>query len=104
MSVVGSSLGVTIGIHYANWDWDIPKRMIRVTGRLVMAGVLGGFFAGTAILMGVVSRRGHEAVFGPVTQGPAVVAAAILLLMALLFAYGFITLAARKLRRMEWDT
>ena len=104
MSVVGSSLGVVIGLFYANWDWDIPKRMITVTGRLVMGGFLGGFLAGTAILMGGISRRGYAAVFGPLMAGPRVAGAAILLLVALLVAYLLITLAARKLDRMEWKT
>jgi hypothetical protein len=102
MSVVGSSLGVTIGLFYANWDWDIPKRMITVTGRLVMVGILGGFFVGTVILMGVISERGYAAVFGPIMSGSRVAGAAMLMLLALLVAYLFITLASRKLERMEW--
>ncbi|MGD9400940.1 MAG: hypothetical protein PVF95_01600 [bacterium] len=102
MSVVGSSVGVVIGMYFANWDWDIPKRMITVTGRLVMAGVLGGFFAGTAILMGAISSRGPESVLGGVMSGPLLVGAAIGILIALLVAYIFITLAARRLSRMEW--
>jgi hypothetical protein len=102
MSVVGSSLGVAIGLFFANWDWDIPKRMITVTGRLVMAGVLGGFFVATAVLMGAVSSRGYAAVFGAALRGPRLAGAAILLLIAVLVAYLLITLAAGKLRRMEW--
>lgn len=102
MSVVGSGVGVTIGLFYANWEWDIPKRMITTTGRLVMGGVLGGFFAGTAILMGVVARRGYAAVFGAVTRGSRVAAAAIFLLAALLIAYLLVSLASRRLERMEW--
>ena len=102
MSVVGSSLGLVIGLFYANWDWDIPKRMISVTGRLVMGGIFGGFLAGTAILMGVVSRRGYAAVFGSMMSGSRVAGAAILLLTALLIAYLLILLASRKLERMEW--
>ncbi len=102
MSVVGSSLGVVIGLFYGNWEWDIPKRMISVTGRLVMGGVLGGFLAGTAILMGVISERGYAAVLGPLMWGPKVAGAAIVLLFALLVAYVLITLASRKLERMEW--
>lgn len=104
MSVIGSSLGVTIGLFYADWEWDIPKRMITTTGRLVMAGVLGGFFAGTAILMGVVARRGHAEVFGFIMRGPRVVAAAVFLLAALLIAYLLISLASGRLERMEWKT
>jgi hypothetical protein len=104
MSVIGSSLGVTIGLFYADWEWDIPKRMITTTGRLVMAGVLGGFFAGTAILMGVVARRGHAEVFGFIMRGPGVVAAAVFLLAALLIAYLLISLASGRLGRMEWKT
>ncbi len=103
MSVVGSSFGITLGIFYANWDWDIPKRMITVTGRLVMAGVLGGFFVTTIILMGLVAGKGYGSVLRSVAARPKAAGAAVLLLAALLVAYAFITLAARKLERMEWD-
>ena len=102
LSVVGSSLGVVIGVFYANWDWDIPKRMISTTGRIVMAGVLGSFLAGTAILMGVIARKGYAAAFGFFIGGPRVILAAIFMLAALLIAYIFISLASGKLDRMEW--
>ena len=104
MSVVGSSFGVVIGLHYANWEWDIPKRMVSTTGRLVMAGALGGFLAGTSILMGAIARKGYAAVFGFFMGGPRVVAAAIFLLVAVLIAYLLIGLASRKLERMEWKS
>jgi hypothetical protein len=102
MAVVGSSVGVAIGLFFANWDWDIPKRMISTTGRLVMAGMLGGFFAGTSILIGMVARRGYDAVFGFILSGPGTITAAIFLLIALLVAYVLISVASRKLGRMEW--
>gem|GEM_PF-2291108 len=102
MAAVGSSLGVTIGLYYGNWEWDIPKRMISTTGRLVMAGVLGGFFAATAILMRVLARRGYSDVLHYIASGPRAVGAIVLLLVAALLAYMLIGVAARRLHRMEW--
>jgi hypothetical protein len=102
MTVVGSSLGVVVGLVYANWEWDIPKRMITTAGRLVMAIVLGGFLAGTAIIMGRVAEKGYEQVFGFVLRGPRFAVAGVFLLGAGIVAYLLISFASRRLEDMEW--
>lgn len=98
MSCAGGSIGILLGIHYTDWEWEIPKRMLKVTGRLIMLGIIALFFV---IVAGAVSTSGSirnallsEPASWKILAGVAIAAASITAVLLLI--------SARKLERMEW--
>jgi hypothetical protein len=98
VSSVGTATGLLLGLTYADWEWEIPKRMLRTPGRLLMLGIMGVFFAGVSVVIAAASESGSlELKTGfPWYVYPlgAIAAAAV---TALLMA-----VTTRKLERMEW--
>jgi ABC-2 type transport system permease protein len=98
MSCVGGSVGILLGIHYTDWEWEIPKRMLTMAGRFIMLAVMALFFIGVAI---TISGSGS------VDSGPLAGTAGwtVLILIgavAAAAAAGLLKVSARKLERMEW--
>jgi hypothetical protein len=95
---VGGSAGILLGVTYADWDWEMPRRMLRTTGRLVMIGTMALFFVVVAALaqastlgrnLGTSGETGWI-MLAAVSAGAGAVTAILL------------RTAAKKLRTMEW--
>jgi hypothetical protein len=98
MTFLGGSVGVMLAMLYGDWQWEIPKRMLKTSGRIFMLGVMGAFFAVISMFLAG-SPRGEGAGF--LTQPPRTV----LLLGAAatgLLTYVFLRVACTRLERMEW--
>jgi hypothetical protein len=95
---VGGSTGILLGVTYADWEWEMPKRMLRTTGRLVMLAVIALFFAAIAILVSASALLRNVTPSGGVDWGilvfGSIVAGAVTLIL--------LRLSAKKIRRMEW--
>jgi hypothetical protein len=98
LATLGSSLGLLIGISYADWEWDIPKRMIRTSGRLILTGVLGIFFAGAALGLKAFSPIGKSAGRWDASW----VALLAVAVVAGALSYILLLISSRKMDRMEW--
>jgi ABC-2 type transport system permease protein len=98
MSCTGGSIGIFLGISYTDWEWEIPKRMLRTAGRMIMLAIMLIFLIAVALTIrrsGTVRDRSGSGLGGwfvyPVIG---VVAAAV--------TGGFLRLSADKLDEMEW--
>jgi hypothetical protein len=98
MTFVGGSIGVLLALTYGDWEWEIPKRMLKTMGRLIMLGVMGAFFAGTAIMLAATSASGRTWFLN---SGPLPVFTIGSLLAAVL-TYVFLRLASGRMESMEW--
>jgi hypothetical protein len=98
MTFVGASLGVLLGISYTDWEWEIPKRMLKISGRLMMLGLMGSFFATTAIVLATFSHHGSLQSFDRI---PRIVFAAAGIAAALI-TYILVRVSAHKMEKMEW--
>jgi ABC-2 type transport system permease protein len=96
-AALGASLGVLLGISYADWEWDTPKRMIKVTGRLALVGVMGAFFAAVGFSVKAFVSRG--AVPKPDVSWVVLVPLGA---AAALAAYSILFISSKKMDRMEW--
>ncbi len=95
LGTAGASIGVFIGVSYGNWEWEIPKRMLRTKGRVIMTVILAAFFGSISITSTALARHRPDADLGWVTIALAILAALILTLV-------FVGLSSRKIRHMEW--
>ncbi len=95
ISIAGASLGSAIGLHYANWDWDNPKRMLKPGGRLIMLAVIFVFMALPNILLGLVGKEITASLALYINLIVTMPLAAILTVVS-------VVVCARKLSRMEW--
>jgi hypothetical protein len=98
MAFIGASVGLLLGITYTDWEWEIPKRMLRTSGRLMMLGVMGTFFAAAAIVVAALSSAGK--VYAPDALPWGVFAAAGL--ATALITFVLVKVSAGKMERMEW--
>ena len=73
-AVLGSGLGVAIGLVFADWEWDIPKRMVKTVGRLLLVLVGGLYFVAAGFALGVFSAGSRGAVVPDVGWGRLVIA------------------------------
>ncbi len=99
MAFAGAAAGVLLAVVYTDWEWKLPKRMLRVSGRLIMLGVMGGFFAGVAIFMSITRAPGHSESANEVPWSvliPVGVGAAAL-------TYALLRVSAHRLEEMEWE-
>jgi ABC-2 type transport system permease protein len=95
---VGGSAGLLLGITYADWEWEMPKRMLRTTGRLVMIGAMAFFFAIIAVLAHVSTLARNLALS---TQSDWIILAGGSLGAGAVTAI-LLRLSAKKLKTMEW--
>lgn len=97
-SCIGGSAGILLGVSYADWEWEIPKRMLRTSGRLLMLGIMAIFFMGVAILVSaavpVESASMSRAAGWIVLPAGSVVAVVV--------STCLLRISAKKLDRMEW--
>jgi ABC-2 type transport system permease protein len=98
MSSAGGSVGILLGIHFTNWEWEIPKRMLTMTGRFIMLAVMALFFIGVAITISGSGSVSSAPLAG--TAGWTVLALVGGVTAAA--TAGLLTVSARKLERMEW--
>lgn len=98
LTALGASLGLLIGISYADWEWDIPKRMIKTWGRLILMFGATLFLVAAGFALRVFSSR------GAMTTG--VDAGWVVLLLvtagAAIPTYLFLRVSSKKMDRMEW--
>jgi hypothetical protein len=97
MTCVGGSLGLLLGVSYGDWEWELPKRMLRTSGRLLMLGVMGAFFAATAIFIGLASGLGLPLLSR--APWPALLGVGAL---AALVTYAVLRVSAARMEAMEW--
>ena len=95
---VGGSAGILLGVTYADWEWEMPKRMLRTTGRLVMIGTMAFFFAVIAVLAQVSALARN---LGPSGEADWIILAAVSV-GAGVATVVLLGRAAKKLRTMEW--
>lgn len=98
MSCVGGSVGILLGIHFTDWEWEIPKRMLTMTGRFIMLAVMALFFIGVAITISTSGSISSAPLAG--TAGWTVLA--LIGAFAAAGTIGLLMVSARKLERIEW--
>jgi hypothetical protein len=98
MTFLGGGVGVVLALTYGDWQWDLPKRMLRTSGRFLMLGVMGALFAVTAAV--VSGRPQGTGVRFLTNAGAAPIVAASALVVAV--TYSLIRIAAHRMERMEW--
>ncbi len=98
MTFLGGGIGVMLALIYGDWQWEIPKRMLRMSGRLLLLGVMGAFFGVIAITVaGSATGTGIQLLAQTSKIG-------LLLgtVVTVLLTYGFLRIATDRLERMEW--
>jgi ABC-2 type transport system permease protein len=98
MAFAGASVGVLLGVTCTDWEWTLPKRMLRVSGRLIMLGVMACFFALFAILLAVSRQTGRSDFLSEVPWSVVIPVG----LIAGVLALALLRVAAYKLDEMEW--
>jgi ABC-2 type transport system permease protein len=100
-ALVGSSAGILMAVSFGDWEWDTPKRMMRLAGRLVSVGVLLGLFGLVGLALGFFSGQAGQAGLPPGLNLPwrALVAGAA---AAALLAGILMAASVAKVSRMEW--
>ncbi|MGQ9602611.1 MAG: putative ABC transporter permease subunit [bacterium] len=96
LSIAGTSVGSALGLHYAKWDWDNPKRMHKIGGRMVMMVLIFLFFAISTIVMRYIGE-------GQVKEKFLNVIVTVTIPVAAIFTLVSVWVCARKLRRMDWQ-
>jgi hypothetical protein len=97
-TVVGGAAGVLLGLGYTDWEWDNPRRMLKVSGRMLMLAIMMAFFI--VIMVGL---RTPEAGAGIVSGWAAVLRFMILTgTPAAAVTYVLLRVSAGKLRALEW--
>ncbi len=92
-----SSLGLLIGIYFARFDWDHPKRMVNSTGGLILylaAFLIGGLVIGIFVI-GYQLQLSLE-LLNLIAVGVIFLLSTIIILLSNL-------IAAKKLEKMEWE-
>lgn len=98
MSCMGGAFGILLAVYFGDWEWDLPKKMLRTAGRLLMAAVMICFFIAFTIAFSVSSRsRG-----APLEGLAGWVVFPVVGLMAAAVTGLVLRLSAAKLKRMEW--
>jgi hypothetical protein len=98
MTFLGGSIGIMLAMTYGNWQWEIPNRMLKTSGRLFMLGVMGTFFGVIAVMVtGGPSAAGKQ--FLAETSGFML---AITTLAVGGLTYVFVRIAESRMEHMEW--
>ncbi len=97
-SIVGTSVGALLGISFGNWEWDIPKRMVRTRGRIAMAIILGLYFAAIQVII----RIPTNSLLGKSEIIEKLGLMVLLPAASLVIAYTLVKISSRKLDSMEW--
>jgi hypothetical protein len=97
-AVVGGAAGLLIGITHADWEWDNPRRMLKVSGRLLMLAIVVVFFVVMMALPGM--RQSQPGMMQDATA--ALGTSAVVGVGAVISVYLLLLTAARRLRSMEW--
>jgi ABC-2 type transport system permease protein len=98
VSCMGGGFGILLAVYYGDWEWDIPRKMLRTSGRLVMAGVMVCFFIAFAVAFSASSGSRGISISGLADW---IVFPSIGLLAAAVTSI-LIRLSAAKVERMEW--
>jgi hypothetical protein len=98
MTFLGSSIGVMLAMTYGDWQWEIPKRMLKTSGRLLMLGVMGTFFGAIAIVASALSPSAGLRVLTEASWSSLLVGSALVVFLT----YVFLRIAASRMERMEW--
>jgi hypothetical protein len=98
MSFAGAAVGVLLGVSYTDWGWTLPKRMLRVSGRLIMLGVMACFFALFGILLAITRETGSSDFVSKVPWSVVIPVG----LAAGALTFTLLKVAAYKLQDMEW--
>jgi hypothetical protein len=98
MAFAGAAVGVLLGVIYTDWEWTLPKRMLRVSGRLIMLGVMALFFAFFGVMLGIARELGTSDFLSEVSWIIVIPVG----LAALVLAFVLLKVAANKLEKMEW--
>jgi hypothetical protein len=100
-ALIGSAAGILMALSFGDWEWDTPKRMMRISGRLVSVGILLALFGLLGLALGFFSGHGGNAGLPPRPDLPwralAAGSAAAAILAGLLMAA-----SVAKVSRMEW--
>jgi hypothetical protein len=95
---LGGGIGVMLAMKYGDWQWEIPKRMLKTSGRFVMLGIMGAFFAVITIVVAAHSA-GHS------VKALAHIPNSLLLLATAaggLLTYVLLRIASIRMDKMEW--
>lgn len=96
-TALGSSIGLLVGLTFGDWEWDTPKRMLKVSGRLVMLGAVMVLFAGMGVAVGSLSARttlSESEITWPVL--------AVATALAGILTYVVLLASAARMNRTEW--
>jgi hypothetical protein len=98
MTILGSGIGVMLAMVYGDWQWEIPKRMLKTSGRLLMLGVMGAFFAVIAITVAASSTGAGMRLLARTPKTGLLLGG----VFTGLLTYVFLRIASARLERMEW--
>jgi hypothetical protein len=98
MAFAGAAVGVLLGVSYTDWEWTLPKRMLRVSGRLIMLGVMACFFVLFGILLAITRELGSSDFVSEIPWSVVIPVG----LAAGALAFALLRVAAYKLEEMEW--
>jgi ABC-2 type transport system permease protein len=98
MSCMGGAFGILFAVYFGDWEWDVPKKMLRTSGRLLMAAVMVCFFIGFTIVFSASSKmRG-----APLPGLGGWLAFPVMGLIAAAVTGLVLRLSAARLEQMEW--
>jgi hypothetical protein len=97
--VVGGAAGLLLGVLHTDWEWDNPRRMLKVSGRLLMLAIIVIFFV---IIAGTLGMPGPGKEATDVGNRLARIAA-MTGPVAAIATYVLLRIAAARLRAMEWN-
>ena len=97
-TAVGSSTGLWVGISFADWEWDTPKRMLRATGRFLGLGAVLALFAVLGLAFGALSGRGGPRMEVDLPWAALAAFAGLASILTCLVLVG----TSAKMNRMEW--
>lgn len=98
MTVLGGSVGVMLAMTYGDWQWELPKRMLKTSGRLFMLGVMAVFFGAIPAFISGTSPGAGGTFLAETSATTLLVGSGL----AALLTYVFMRIARSRMERMEW--